>query len=95
MISSGLSGSHMIPGIGPDFIPPLLDLSVVDDVVAVSDEEAHDMTVRLCREEGLLAGISAGANVSAAIRVAQSLSSNATVVTLIPDTGERYLDVQL
>ena len=95
MISSGLSGSHMIPGIGPDFIPPLLDLSVVDDVFAVSDEEAHDMTVRLCLEEGLLAGISAGANVSAAIRVAQSLSGNATVVTLIPDTGERYLDVQL
>jgi len=95
MISAGLSGSHMIPGIGPDFIPPLLDLNLVDDVVTVSDEEAHDMTVRLCLEEGLLAGISAGANVSAAIRVAQSLAVNATVVTLIPDTGERYLDVQL
>ena len=95
MISSGLSGSHMIPGIGPDFIPPLLDLTVIDDVIAVADEEAYDMTLRLCREEGLLAGISAGANVSAAIRVAQSLEGNSTVVTIIPDTGERYLDVQL
>ena len=82
----------MIPGIGPDFVPPLLDGVIIDSVTRVSDSQANEMALRLAREEGLLAGISSGANVVAAIQVAEDLGPGKTVVTLLPDTGERYLD---
>ena len=92
ILSGGQAGRHMIPGIGPDFLPPLLDSAIIDSVTRVSDSQANEMALRLAREEGLLAGISSGANVSAAIQMAEDLGSGKTVVTLMPDTGERYLD---
>ena len=92
ILSGGQPGRHMIPGIGPDFVPPLLDSTIIDSVTRVSDSQANDTALRLAREEGLLAGISSGANVWAAIQVAEDLGSDKTVVTLLPDTGERYLD---
>ena len=92
ILSGGQPGRHMIPGIGPDFVPPLLDSAIIDSVTRVSDSQANEMALRLAREEGLLAGISSGANVLAAIQIAEDLGPGKTVVTLLPDTGERYLD---
>ena len=92
ILSGGQPGRHMIPGIGPDFIPPLLDSAIIDSVTRVSDSQANEMALRLAREEGLLVGISSGANVLAAIQMAEDLGHSKTVVTLLPDTGERYLD---
>ena len=95
MLSRGTPGRHMIPGIGADFVPPLLDRSLLDSVVTVSDADAGSTARRLAQEEGLLVGISSGANVFAALAVAQQLGEGATVVTVLPDTGERYLDFPL
>ena len=92
ILSGGQPGRHMIPGIGPDFVPPLLDSTVIDSITRVSDGQANEMALRLAREEGLLAGISSGANVLAALQVAEDLGPGKTVVTLLPDAGERYLD---
>ena len=92
VLSQGRAGRHMIPGIGADFVPPLLDRAVVDSVLQVTDEQASDTAGRLAREEGLLAGLSSGANVYAALQVAEGLGSGAVVVTVLPDTGERYID---
>ncbi|MBF6978705.1 cysteine synthase A [Aerococcaceae bacterium zg-BR22] len=93
LISKGNSGSHKIQGIGANFIPDNYDASVIDEVVTVSSEDALAMTRRLANEFGILAGISAGANVTAALRLAKSLGSGKKVVTVLPDTGERYLSV--
>jgi cysteine synthase A len=92
VLSGGQPGRHMIPGIGADFVPPLLDRAVIDSIVQVTDDEANQMALRLTREEGLLVGISSGANVVAAVQVARSLGAGKTVVTMLPDTGERYLE---
>jgi len=92
VLSGGQPGRHMIPGIGADFVPPLLDRAVIDSIIQVADDEANQMTLRLTREEGLLVGISSGANVVAAVQVARSLGAGKTVVTILPDTGERYLE---
>jgi len=85
----------MIQGIGASFVPGVLDRAVLDRIVTVQDHEAMAMTGRLAREEGLLVGISAGANVVAAGRLALELGPGKTVVTILPDTGERYLSVEL
>jgi cysteine synthase len=95
VLSSGAPGRHMIPGIGADFVPPLLDRSVISEIVAVTDEEASRMALRLAREEGLLVGISSGANAIAAVGEARRLGLGKTVVTVMADTGERYLDFPL
>ena len=92
LLSGGAPGRHLIPGIGADFVPPLLDRGIIDSIILVTDSAANQMALRLTMEEGLLVGISAGANVSAAIQVARSLGAGKTVVTVLPDTGERYLD---
>ena len=92
VLSGGTAGQHMIPGIGADFMPPLLAMEIIDRIIQVTDSEANEMSLRLAREEGLLAGISSGANVLAACRVAHDLGPGSTVVTVLPDTGERYLD---
>lgn len=84
-------GEHMLQGIGDGFIPKNLDLDLVDAPVAVSDQEAIEMTRRLASEEGLLVGISSGAAVVAALRVGRKLGPGKTVLTILPDTGERYL----
>mgnify|MGYP005835083033 CR=1 FL=1 len=83
---------HKIQGIGDGFIPQLIDMSRVDDVITVGSEEAVDMARRLCREHGLLVGISAGANMLAALTVADRYEK---VVTVLPDRGERYLSMDL
>jgi len=89
------AGLHAIQGIGASFVPGVLDRSVYDELMPVSDEAALDMTARLTREEGLLVGISSGANVFAAAEIARRLGAGKTVVTMLCDTGERYLSVNL
>ena len=95
VLSGGPAGRHMIPGIGADFVPPLLDRSLLDDIMPVADEEASQTCLRLAREEGLLVGVSSGANVFAALAIARELGEGGTVVTVLPDTGERYVDFRL
>ncbi len=89
-------GPHQIQGIGAGFIPAVLDLSVVDRVELVSSAEAVDFARRLAREEGLLSGISSGAAVAAAVRLAhESAFAGKTIVVILPDAGERYLSTVL
>jgi len=95
VLSGGPSGSHKIEGIGIGFLPPLWEPDQVDEILAIPTEEAKAMTRRLAREEGLFAGTSSGANVIAALRVASRLGSGATVVTLMVDSGLRYLSTDL
>jgi cysteine synthase A len=95
VLSGGRAGMHGIQGIGASFVPGVLDRSVYDEVVRVEDRDAYATTRRLTREEGLLVGISSGANVFAAGRVAQRLGAGKTVVTMLCDTGERYLSVSM
>ena len=95
VLSGGPSGSHKIEGIGIGFIPPLWEPDEVDEILTVSTEEAKAMTRRLAREEGLFAGTSSGANVFAALRIAERLGPNATVVTIMVDSGLRYLSTDL
>ena len=92
VLSGGPAGQHMIPGVGADFMPPQLAMDLIDSITQVTDGEANGMALRLAREEGLLVGVSSGANVWAASQVAQELGPGRTVVTVLPDTGERYLD---
>ena len=95
VLSGGKSGAHNIEGIGIGFVPPLWDPSLVDEILSVSTEEAKEMARRLSREEGLFGGTSSGANVVAAIRIAERLGPEATVVTLMVDTGLKYLSTDL
>ncbi len=95
VLSGGPSGSHKIEGIGIGFIPPLWEPDEVDEILTVSTDEAKSMARRLAREEGLFAGTSSGANVVAALRVAERLGPQATVVTIIVDSGLRYLSTDL
>ena len=91
VLQGGRFRPHAIQGIGASFIPGVLDRSLLDEIIGVRDEDAKAMAGRLAREEGLLVGISAGAAVVAACRVASRLAATQTVVTMLPDTGERYL----
>jgi cysteine synthase len=88
-------GSHRIEGIGDGFVPRNLDISQLDGIVLVSSDEAIRMAQRLAREEGIFCGISAGANVIAALKVASAYPDLASVVTVIPDTGQRYFSTEL
>jgi len=95
VLSGKPSGSHKIEGIGIGFIPPLWQPELVNELHAVTTEEAKDMARRLAREEGIFAGVSSGANVVAAIRVARRLGPGAAVVTIIIDSGLRYLSTDV
>jgi cysteine synthase A len=95
VLSGKPSGSHKIEGIGIGFIPPLWKPNEVDEILTVTTEEAKGMARRLAREEAIFAGVSTGANVVAAIRVATRLGSKATVATLVVDSGLRYLSTDV
>jgi cysteine synthase A len=95
VLSGGKARVHGIQGIGASFVPGILNRAVIDEVVQVTDEDAMATALRLARVEGLLVGISAGANVWAALGVAERLGAGRTVVTVLCDTGERYLSVPL
>ncbi len=94
VLSGGEPGAHKIEGMGPGFVPPLWDPTMVDEIQQVSTADAMDMARRLAREEALFAGTSSGANVVAALRVAERLGTEATVVTILVDTGLKYLSTE-
>ncbi len=93
VLAGGKPGLHAIQGIGASFVPSVLNREVYNELIAVKDAEAIESTKQLSRTEGILAGISSGANVFAALQVAQRLGEGKRVVTILPDTGERYLSV--
>jgi cysteine synthase A len=86
---------HKIQGWTPDFIPQVLDRSVVDEIIKIDDTVARDTARRLAAEEGIFVGISAGATAAAALRVAESAPEGSVILTMLPDTGERYLSTVL
>lgn len=94
ILSGGEPGTHKIEGIGEGFIPEVLDTTLYDEVVAVSDEDAICMSRRMAKEEGILAGISSGANVWASLKVAEKMDGG-RVVTLLPDCSLRYMSTDL
>jgi cysteine synthase A len=93
VLQGGRARPHGIQGIGASFVPGVLNMDVLDEIISVEDEDAYRMATRLTREEGLLVGISAGGNVVASMIVAERLGAGKVVVTILPDTGERYLTV--
>jgi cysteine synthase A len=95
VLSGGAPGAHEIEGVGPGFVPPMWDARQVDGIEQVSTAEAKEMTRRLAREEALFGGTSSGANVVAALRVAERLGPGATVLTLLCDSGLKYLSTDV
>lgn len=95
VLTGGEPSSHGIQGIGANFIPQIYDHEVVDQVISMREEDAREKTLQLARQSGILAGISSGSNLAAAIKVAESLKPGKRVVTVLPDTGERYLSTDI
>ena len=95
VLSGGEPGYHSLQGIGAGFIPPVLDTTIYDEVIHVTDEEAAVYTRKLAREEGILVGVSSGAACVAAMRVARRLGKGKIVLTIFCDAGERYLTTDL
>ncbi|MGC7873645.1 cysteine synthase A [Desulfosporosinus sp. SYSU MS00001] len=95
VISGGKPGPHKIQGIGAGFVPKVLNASILDQIVSVSNDDALETARKLASQEGLLVGISSGAAVSAALQAASDLGEGKNVVAIAPDTGERYLSTEL
>jgi cysteine synthase A len=96
VLSGRPAGNHQMPGIGVGFIPEVLNRSILDEVIAVTDEAAFDCARRLAREEGIVAGVSSGAAVHAALRIAaRPEAAGKLIVVLLPHTGERYITTSL
>ena len=96
VLSGGAPGPHKIQGIGAGFVPATYDAAVVDEVVQVASPDAIATKQRLAREIGLLVGISAGAAVTAAVKLAETGAfAGKTIVAILPDTGERYLSMEV
>ncbi len=95
ILAGGTIGTHLQMGIGDGIIPDILNREIYDDICVITDREAIDTSRRLAREEGLACGISSGTNVAAALKLAKKLGPGKTVVTVLPDTAERYYSTQL
>ena len=95
ILAGGTIGTHIQMGIGDGIIPDILNTNIYDDIYVVTDEEALSTAKRLAREEGLMVGISSGTNVAAALKLAEKLGKGKTVVTVLPDTAERYFSTPL
>jgi cysteine synthase len=95
VLLGGQPGPHKIEGVGIGYLPPLWDPTLVDDILPVQTDDAKEMTRRLAREEAFFAGTSSGANVIAAIHVAQRLGPGGKVVTLMVDSGLKYLNTDV
>lgn len=95
ILAGGTIGTHLQMGIGDGIIPDILNQSIYDDIYIITDEEALNTSKRLAREEGLMCGISSGTNVAAALKMAKKLGKGKTVVTVLPDTAERYFSTPL
>ena len=95
ILAGGTIGTHLRMGIGDGIIPDILNRNIYDEIYVVTDEEALNTAKRLAREEGLMCGISSGTNVAAAIKLAKKLGKGKTVVTVLPDTAERYFSTPL
>ena len=95
ILSGGSIGSHLQMGIGDGLIPPILDRDIISDIEIVTDEEAIQTTLDLGKKEGILCGISSGTNVCVALRMAKLLGKGKRVITILPDTGERYFSTEL
>jgi cysteine synthase A len=96
VLSGGRPSPHMIQGIGPGFVPRVLNMEVVDEIIQVGNKEAFNMAKRLAKEEGILSGISSGAAVAAAVKIAKrKASTDKLVVVVLPDAGDRYLSTEL
>lgn len=95
ILAGGTIGTHLQMGIGDGIIPDILNQTIYDYIYVVSDEEAIETSKRLAREEGLMVGISSGTNVAAALKLAKKLGPGKTVVTVLPDTAERYFSTPL
>jgi cysteine synthase A len=95
ILSGGSIGTHLQMGIGDGLIPPILNENIYDGICIVKDEEAIRTSKELAAKEGIMCGISSGTNVAAAIRLARKLGPGKTVVTVLPDTAERYFSTPL
>ena len=95
ILAGGTIGTHLQMGIGDGIIPEILNCNIYDEIYIVTDEEALETSKRLAREEGILCGISSGTNVAAALKLAEQLGEGKTVVTVLPDTAERYFSTPL
>ncbi|MCP8968403.1 cysteine synthase A [Ectobacillus ponti] len=95
VLSGGQPGPHRLVGTSPGFVPAILNTEVYDEIMQIADEEAIEMTRRLAREEGILVGPSSGASVHAAVTLAKRLGAGKRVVCIAPDTGERYLSMDI
>ena len=93
VLSGGIPGPTRIDGLGAGMVPEVLNVNIIDDIIAVSEEVAYQTMKEISQKEGLLVGMSSGANVNAALQVAKAKGPDKTVVTILPDTGERYFSL--